>query len=115
MSILPIFPLGGAYADVGDEETAFGGSRSARFVFNMDAVAPDAESLAADRAWVRSLWDALRPFAANSGSYVNFMAEYEEDRVRASYGTAKYERLARIKGEYDPGNVFHLNANIKPA
>jgi len=74
LTILPIFALGGAYAEVGDDETAFGGSRSAGFAFNMDAAAPDAETLAADRAWVRSLWDALRPFARNSGSYVNFMA-----------------------------------------
>jgi len=103
MSILPIFPLGGAFTDVGDDDTAFGGRRSARFAFNMDAVALDPEGMAADREWVRSLWDALRPFATNSGSYVNVMTDYDEDRVRAAYGPAKYQRLARIKGGVRPG------------
>lgn len=115
MTLLPIFPLGGAFADVGEDDTAFGGSRSARYAFNMDAAAMDPQSLAADREWVRSLWDALRPFASSSGSYVNFMTEYEDERVRAAYGPRKYARLARIKATYDPGNVLRRNANIRPA
>jgi hypothetical protein len=68
----------------------------------------------AERQWARSTWDAVRPFAADVGTYVNMMAEFEEDRVRASYG-AKYERLSLIKAVYDPRNVLHGNANIKPA
>jgi FAD/FMN-containing dehydrogenase len=114
MSLLPIFPLGGAFADVAEDATAFGGSRAARFVVNMDAIALDPITMAADREWVRALWEALRPFAAGSGSYVNFMTDYDEDRVRAAYGPAKYERLAAIKAEYDPGNALHRNANIRP-
>jgi FAD/FMN-containing dehydrogenase len=112
---MPIFLLDGAYQRVGQDETAFGGSRAAGYLFNIAAIAPTPDLLEADRAWVRAFWDALRPFASGSGSYVNFMAEYDEDRVRAAYGPAKYERLARVKAIYDPDNVFHLNANIKPA
>ena len=69
----------------------------------------------ADRAWVRDFWSATRPHASGAGGYVNFMSEVDEDRVRASYGEAKYQRLARIKPQYDRDNVFHLNENIRPA
>lgn len=115
LSFMPIFCLDGAFSRVGDDDTAFGGSRAAHYVVNIAAESPDAASLLADRTWVRSVWDALRPFARNEGSYVNFMAEADEDRIRTSYGPDKYERLARIKAQYDPGNVLHRNAYIKPA
>ena len=115
LSFVPTFTLTGKYRDVGEMDTAFGGSRSAGFVFNIEAAAPVRELYEADRAWVRNFWDAMRPHASETGGYVNFMSEYEEDRVKASYGSEKYARLARIKAEWDPDNVFHLNANIKPA
>jgi FAD/FMN-containing dehydrogenase len=115
MSLMPVFPLGGVFHDVDDADSAFGGSRSTKWVFNITALAPTPELLDADREWVRAYWDALRPYASGSGSYINFLADADDDRVRTSYGTTKYERLSRIKAAYDPDNVFHLNANIKPA
>ncbi len=114
MSFIPIFPVGGAFADVGEQETAFGGSRATRFVVNVTALAPEAELLATDRSWARSVWQALLPCATDAGGYVNFLSDYDTDRVQTAYGPAKYQRLARIKGRYDPDNVFRMNANIKP-
>ena len=48
------------------------------------------------------------------GAYVNFMMEEGQDRIQATY-RGHYERLAQMKRKYDPGNLFHLNQNIKPA
>jgi FAD/FMN-containing dehydrogenase len=116
MSILLFYRLDGAYCRASDEETAFSGGRSPRYGTFIVAVAPDAGLLAADRGWVRDAWETLRPHAIGSGDgYINGTAELGGDRVRGSYGAAKYERLARIKGEHDPDNLFHLNANIRPA
>jgi FAD/FMN-containing dehydrogenase len=115
MSGTSIFGLGGAFGEVADDATAFGGRRSTRYVVNLTAIAPTMQDLEADRQWVRDYWSALVPHAAGIGGYINFMSEYDEDRVRAAYGPGKYDRLAKIKGEYDPDNVFHLNANILPA
>ena len=115
LSFCPTFTLSGAYRTPGDADTAFGGSRAARYVFNVEAAAADRETYEADRAWVRNFWDAMRPHASGAGGYLNFMAEADEDRVRASYGELKYQRLARIKAHWDPDNVFRLNANIRPA
>jgi hypothetical protein len=115
MSFMPTFVLGGKYAEPSEEDTAFGGSRRTRYALNIAAVAPTAEELETDRAWVRSFWADLVPSAGGTGSYVNFMSEFEEDRIVASYGAEKYQRLSQIKAKYDRTNLFHHNANIRPA
>ena len=115
LSFLPIFAMGGVYSRADDGATAFGGNRETKYVVNISAACPTPELYEHDREWVRSFWSALVPYAAGEGSYVNFMSEYEENRVRAAYGAEKYQRLAAIKAKYDPDNVFHLNANILPA
>jgi FAD/FMN-containing dehydrogenase len=115
MSLLIIAPMGGAFCDVPDDATAFGGSRAPGIAISATAIAPAPDLLAADTAWAREFWSGLLPHAPGIGSYVNFMTDYDADRVRASYGPAKYQRLARIKAAYDPGNVFHRNPNVIPA
>jgi FAD/FMN-containing dehydrogenase len=63
--------------------------------------------------WARASWAALQPFATD-GTYVNFMAADETDRVRAAYG-ANYERLVALKNRYDPTNFFCHNQNVPPS
>ena len=114
MTFVPIFALGGAFGRVPEDETAFGGERTTRWAFNIAAVAPEPDLLTADKDWVREFWDALRPHARSSGGYINFLTDEDEDRVLASYGAAKFHRLAAIKATWDPDNLFHHNANIRP-
>ena len=42
------------------------------------------------------------------------MMDEGQERVRATY-RENYGRLARVKGQYDPDNVFRVNQNIQPA
>jgi FAD/FMN-containing dehydrogenase len=76
-----------------------------------------AEDDAANIAWARETWQALQPYAS-AGVYVNYLgqeADEGSERVRASYGQAKYDRLVALKTKYDPNNLFRMNQNIKPA
>ena len=62
--------------------------------------------------WARDYWDAVHPYSAG-GAYVNFMMDEGDERIRATYGK-NYDRLAKIKKQYDPGNLFRMNQNIRP-
>ena len=115
LSFAPMFPLRGRYREIADDATAFGSSRSARWALSMVGMGTDDETFAADRAWARGFWEAMRPYAPNGATYLNFEAETSEDRVRDSYGEPKYRRLAALKAAWDPDNVFRHNANIRPA
>jgi FAD/FMN-containing dehydrogenase len=114
LSVLLFYRLDEAYCEIGEDETAFGGGRTPRYMGFFIGLCPTPEMLVAERQWVRSLWDALRPHMVSAGTYVNALEEQDDHRIRITYGT-KYDRLADIKNKYDPGNIFHHNANIKSA
>jgi FAD/FMN-containing dehydrogenase len=67
---------------------------------------------AEETRWAREGQGRMAPFAS-SGLYVNFLGDEGDDAIRAAY-RANYDRLAAIKGLYDPGNVFRRNQNIRP-
>lgn len=115
LSFLPMFRLDGAFCDVADDATAFGGARRPQWVLSVVGMDFDPDVFAAERAWARDLWEALRVHAPGDAGYVNFSTELDADRVRTTYGEAKYARLAALKAQWDPQNVFANNANIRPA
>ena len=65
-------------------------------------------------AWARGLFDGLAP-QATGGVYLNATSpDDEEELTRDAFGKETYERLATVKAQWDPDNLFHLNPNVKP-
>ena len=63
-------------------------------------------------AAMRTVWARLEPFT--KGFYVNSRYEDDVKAFRENYGD-NYPRLVRLKSQYDPMNLFRLNANVVPA
>ncbi|ELY78077.1 FAD linked oxidase domain protein [Natrinema pellirubrum DSM 15624] len=103
--------LGGAMARVPSDATAYP-HRDAEYAMNVhtrwEDPAMDDECI----AWSRAFFDAMAPHATG-GVYANFISEAtgEEDLAYGRNG----DRLAEIKAEYDPENLFRLNQNVEPA
>ena len=112
LTAFPIFHLGGAVAQMGDDDTAFHG-RTSGHIFNINATTSARDGFDAEREWSRTFWTALQPY--QRGVYVNFLMDEGDQRVREAYGPAKYDRLRALKRRYDPDNVFCHNQNIPPA
>jgi FAD/FMN-containing dehydrogenase len=106
-----IFPLSGAVRRVAADATAFS-HRDAEFSTVITAAWRNPADDAANVAWVRGYYEALRPYA-EEGAYVNFLGAEDQGLVPASYA-GNFGRLQEVKQRYDPENVFRLNQNIRP-
>ncbi len=114
MSLMALWHVGGGAASrVPADATAFG-KRDAPYLLSFDTTWTDPADTDQNIAWTRAAWDDMGRFGSG-GLYLNFagFGEEKEALVRAGYG-ANYERLAALKGTYDPDNLFHMNQNITP-
>jgi FAD/FMN-containing dehydrogenase len=112
-----IHQLGGAYGRVADDATAFG-RRDANYILNVWGVWDAAKHDDAEQiAWVRDFIAAFEPHG-NGGHYVNFLGAEEGESLRRqtrdSYLPETWDRLVKLKDEWDPTNLFRLNNNIPP-
>jgi len=105
--------IGGAFNEH-DENDGAVGNRDARYVLGANGMwEPDEPHADTFRQWIRDAWERQRPFSTGR-TYINFQtADEDEERIRATYG-ANFDRLMKIKEQYDPGNMFRANRNIRP-
>ena len=111
MRVAQIRVLGGAMARVPADATAFA-HRASRIITTVAAFYDGPADRTARQAWVTDF--AARLDQGDPGAYVNFLNP-GEDRVRAAYPGATWDRLATVKAEYDPTNLFARNQNVPPA
>lgn len=94
--------MGGAISDVSPGEMAFS-HRSPQF--QLAAMSSSDDRLSAE-------WDRLRPHF--DGLYLSFETDRRPERLLDAFPPAVLERLRRLKGRYDPDNLFRDNFNIPP-
>ncbi|MCC7461248.1 MAG: FAD-binding oxidoreductase [Gammaproteobacteria bacterium] len=109
--IVALSHMGGAISRVARDATAFW-HREAQHSLLVAGFWDQAAMAEPSMQWVRAGWKSFEPLT--SGFYVNELSYDEaERRIRAAYGD-NYARLVALKRQYDPTNLFRLNANIRP-
>ena len=111
LSQMHLYHISGAANRVDAKDTPWA-YRDAKYAGVYVGVDPDPKNADKITNWCKDYYDALHPYSAG-GAYTNFMMEEGQDRIKASY-KHNYNRLAKIKNTYDPGNLFRVNQNIKP-
>ena len=102
---------GGAITRVPQDATAF----SSRDAINGPA-AVVSWNPGADRdlhvGWIKEYWATIEPHTR--GFYTNG-ADFETQQAIDRNYRDNHSRLVALKDQYDPGNLFRLNTNIKPS
>ena len=107
-----IFRHAGAVSRVAEDATAVSG-RSAPYMGHPIACWANAADTDREMDWVERFTAACEP-AATGVVYLNFEPGTSDSDLRAGYGEQKLQRLAALKQELDPENVFSGNHNIAP-
>ena len=109
-STIDVWANGGAIARVSSDVSAFG-QRTAPWLISPESNWESPDDDASNLAWAREIVAAV-----GGSAYLNFPGLLEEGEVqaRSSHG-ATFDRLAEVKGTWDPDNLFRFNANIAPA
>ncbi len=100
---------GGAIGQIDADATAFA-HRYATHALGVVATWNPGVDPAPHFGYIRQYWKEVEP--ETRGWYTNEIADEAQAVVNANY-QGNFERLLKIKDEYDPTNLFRLNANIR--
>jgi FAD/FMN-containing dehydrogenase len=107
-----IFHNGGAISRVGEDDTAVSG-RSAPWLAHPIACWQSPSETEYERGWCDRFTTAFSPVESGV-RYLNFEPDVDTATVQSGFGSTKYARLAALKHEWDPDNLFRGNHNISP-
>ena len=110
-SYLIFVQLGGAIKQISYDSTAYT-HRDALFDLIIGSACLNNLTSFDHIDWTQRFSDAMQPFSTG-GVYVNDLGNEGEARIKAAYGL-NYKKLAILKKQYDPSNLFRLNQNIPP-
>jgi len=111
LSMLVVWAQGGALARVGRADTAVG-SRNSPFLVEILANWKEPERSDENIAWARAVFEDLDQGSPGKPNF-NFPGVGDDMKPFVSAAFAEqFDRLVRVKRQYDPANVFRVNQNI---
>jgi FAD/FMN-containing dehydrogenase len=102
--------LGGAVSDVPVDGTAYA-HRDASYDSVILSAWENRDYDEPNINWLKDSFAEMEPYTI--GLYSNHMVDSDTSKAQRAF-RGNYDRLVELKNEYDPTNVFHLNANVEP-
>ena len=109
--VISVRSVSGAVSRVPNDATAYSHRQAELMVVTLTA-GPELVVKAAEPT-LDAIWARLA--AHVNGAYANFLTSATEADVAAIYPAETFRRLAMVKRQYDPGNLFARNHNVRPS
>ncbi len=103
--------MGGAISKLTNQDTAFA-HRDAKFDLLSFVSWKTGEDSDEHIKYINDHYDSVAPMA--TGFYVNDYFDHTQQQVNSTY-RENFPKILKVKQQYDPTNLFRVNANIKKA
>jgi FAD/FMN-containing dehydrogenase len=111
MRVVQMRALGGVMGQVASDATAFA-HRKSSILTNVATFYTGPIDYEKRKTWVDETVQKIHQ--GDIGAYVGFLGDEGQKRVQAAYPGTTWDKLQKIKTQYDPTNLFRLNQNIPP-